>query len=231
MSTQRVVCEHSLRVVLSSLSSPHHRILRSGRACSQATQQALVRYSQKDANQWKRWEAFKLAACVCSAIQFQTPFRSQCLFVLLFSLTRSDRCFPRDILCISFHCSAEVISRDFYFPTLWEALYGLREVCSSCKKCLCRHDANYCRWKQRAGNQLHVECWLTSNVIMWPACDRPPSVGGRVACCEARENVNWLWSEYHQAREAKTGMLKKKALVLYSFRRKEKCVFIGKCPD
>ena len=158
MSTQQVVCEHSLRGVLSSLSSPHHRTPWCGRACSQATQQALVRYSQKNANQWKRWDAFKLAVCIMPIVLFRISLPhslSLTMFFFIVFLTTSHRYFPSDISAgITFHLSAEGISRDFYFPTLWEAFYVLREVCSSCKKCLRRHDANHCRWQQRAGNRI-----------------------------------------------------------------------------
>ena len=137
MSTQRVACEQSLRGVLSSLSSPHrpphHRIPSPGRACSQATQQALVRYSQKNTNQWQRRKNFeigrlhfditsnvqKIIICphFCSAICFQTPFRSRCLIPWLFSLKRSD-CYVwrATFLCITFIFSLKWFPRFFLSP-------------------------------------------------------------------------------------------------------------------
>ena len=58
-------------------------------------------------------------------------------------------CLACDIFVYHFHLFAEVTSAIFSF-----AFYGLREVCSSCKKCLRRHFANHCRWQQRAGNRI-----------------------------------------------------------------------------
>ena len=162
MSTQQVVCEHSLRGVLSSLSSPHHRTPWCGRACSQATQQALVRYSQKNANQWKRWGAFKLAVCIMPIVLFRISLPhslSLTMFFFIVFLTTSHRYFPSDISVYHF---SSFRWRDFprfllshFVRGLREVLRDvLREVCSSCKKCLRRHDANHCRWQQRAGNRI-----------------------------------------------------------------------------
>ena len=104
MSTQQVVCEHSLRGVLSSLSSPHHRTPWCGRACSQATQQALVRYSQKNANQWKRWDAFKLAICIMPIVLLRISLPhslSLTMFFFYCFLNNITSLFPERHFCVS----------------------------------------------------------------------------------------------------------------------------------
>ena len=129
MSTQRVACEQSLRSVLSSLSSPHrpphHGIPRPGRACSQATQQALVRYSQKNANQWQRRKNFEIGRLhfdITSNVQkifahVFVPLFARCLIRWLFSLKRSD-CYVwrATFLCITFIFSLKWFPRFFRSP-------------------------------------------------------------------------------------------------------------------
>lgn len=64
-------------------------------------------------------DAFKLTVCIMPIVLFRLSLPNSLsltiVIVFIVFLTRPYRYFPSDVLCITFHLSAEVISRDFYF--------------------------------------------------------------------------------------------------------------------